>query len=279
MNDYYVSVKFENNPKSYYFSCDNPSFKVGDNIIVETSIGKEIGTITKSPAPISNLKFDLELKPILRKALKSDLKIKEDNKKLALEAKDLFIKESTKLKLNMRFIDAQYTLDRTKILFTYASDERVDFRELLKILASNLHCRIELKQINSRERAQLIGGIGTCGLPICCTFFQTTEGISLSRAKNQMLAINIPKLSGQCGKLMCCLKYEDEQYTELKRKFPPINSTVTYEKENYKVLGFNVFSKILKIQKDDDIEFVNLKDIRYNPKKDLNKNAKQTSKE
>ena len=94
-----------------------------------------------------------------------------------------------------------------------------------------------------------------------------------------MLAINIPKLSGQCGKLMCCLKYEDEQYTELKRKFPPINSIVTYEKENYKVLGFNVFSKILKIQKDDDIEFVNLKDIRYNPKKDLNKNAKQTSKE
>lgn len=272
MNDYYISVKFDFNPKSYYFSVDNPSFKIGDSVIVETTIGKELGYIVSNPKSISTLNFNKEIKPILRKALKSDIKINEENKTLAKNTEPLFEKSVSDLKLNMKLLYAQYTMDRAKILFTYSSDERIDFRDLLKVLASNLHCRIELRQVNSRERAQLIGGLGTCGLPICCTFFQSFDEISLSRAKNQMLAINIPKLSGQCGKLMCCLKYEDDQYTELKKKFPPINSFVTYNKMQYKVLSFNIFSKVLKIQKDDDTEFVQLKDIKFNPK--FNQNQK-----
>ena len=245
MDRYYISVRFENNNKSYYFSCDTNALSVDDYVMVETTIGKEIGRVAVGPKPMSGLNFDKEIKPILRRAVKSDLVLKEENKKLADEAARIFTTESEKLKLNMRLISAEYTLDRAKILFTYSSDDRIDFRELLKILASQLHCRIELKQITSRERAQLIGGVGVCGLPLCCTtFFTTFEGISLNRAKNQMLTINIPKLSGQCGKLLCCLKYEDDQYTELKKQFPPLNSTINYMGEDYKITGINLFTKI-----------------------------------
>ena len=284
MDRYYISVRFENNNKSYYFSCDTNALSVDDYVIVETTIGKEIGRVAVGPKPMSGLNFDKEIKPILRRAVKSDLVLKDENKKLADEAARIFANESEKLNLNMRLISAEYTLDRAKILFTYSSDDRIDFRELLKILASQLHCRIELKQITSRERAQLIGGIGVCGLPLCCTtFFTTFEGISLNRAKNQMLAINIPKLSGQCGKLLCCLKYEDDQYTELKKQFPPLNSTINYMGEDYKITGINLFTKVLKIENKDNVNFINISDlvpknkqvekkIYQTPKQDTNKN-------
>ncbi|MCI6788652.1 MAG: stage 0 sporulation protein [Mollicutes bacterium] len=284
MDRYYISVRFENNNKSYYFSCDTNALSVDDNVIVETTIGKEIGRVAVGPKLMSGLNFDKEIKPILRRAVKSDLVLKEENKKLADEAAGIFTTESEKLNLNMRLISAEYTLDRAKILFTYSSDDRIDFRELLKILASQLHCRIELKQITSRERAQLIGGIGVCGLPLCCTtFFTTFEGISLNRAKNQMLAINIPKLSGQCGKLLCCLKYEDDQYTELKKQFPPLNSTINYMGEDYKITGINLFTKVLKIENKENVNFINISDLGpknkqiekkvfQTPKQDTNKN-------
>lgn len=284
MDRYYISVRFENNNKSYYFSCDTNALSVDDYVIVETTIGKEIGRVAVGPKPMSGLNFDKEIKPILRRAVKSDLVLKDENKKLADEAARIFANESEKLNLNMRLISAEYTLDRAKILFTYSSDDRIDFRELLKILASQLHCRIELKQITSRERAQLIGGIGVCGLPLCCTtFFTTFEGISLNRAKNQMLAINIPKLSGQCGKLLCCLKYEDDQYTELKKQFPPLNSTINYMGEDYKITGINLFTKVLKIENKDNVNFINISDLApknkqvekkvyQTPKQDTNKN-------
>lgn len=268
---YYISVKFETTNKEYYFSTIIEDLKVGDKVVVETAIGKEIGEVTAIPRPIETLNFSKEIVPILRKAVKGDLKIHEENKKMAEKAGIIFIDCVNELNLNMRLINAEYTLDRQKILFTYASDERIDFRDLLKILASKLHCRIELRQISSRERAQMIGGIGICGLPLCCTtFFKTFEGISLNRAKNQMLSINIPKLSGVCGKLMCCLKYEDDQYTELKKKFPNINQQVTYQNKKYKVTGFNVFTKIVKIENPDSVEFVELKSIKF----ERNKNEK-----
>jgi cell fate regulator YaaT (PSP1 superfamily) len=121
----------------------------------------------------------------------------------------------------MRLISCEYTLDKAKVLFSYIADDRVDFRELLKVLASRLHTRIELRQIGARDKAKAIGGLGVCGLPLCCsTFLNEFDGISITRAKNQMLAINIPKLSGQCGKLVCCLKFEDDAYTDLRKEFP-----------------------------------------------------------
>ena len=260
--EYYISVKFSKSNKTYYFGTDDSTLKVGDFVVVDTVIGIEMGEVEELPRLMSTLKFPLEIKPIVRKATLEDIKIFNYNATAAVSAAKVFEKDAARLNLNMNLISAQYTLDRTKILFTYVADERVDFRELLKNLANELHCRIELKQINARERAQLIGGIGTCGLPLCCTtFLNTFDGVSLNRAKNQMLTINIPKLSGQCGKLMCCLKFEDDLYTEAKKEFPAINTKVIFEGKEYKVNSFNILSKIVKIVNEDDVEFLPLEKI------------------
>ena len=259
----YITVAFMNTRKSYFFSTIDPSIVVGDKVLVETVVGKEIGTVLATDIAVNNNEFTKEIKPIVAKATAQDLKIAKANAKLALKANVIFETAVKNLNFDMRLISSEYTFDCSKILFVYASDERIDFRELLKILAAELHCRIELRQINSRERAQQIGGIGVCGLQLCCTtFFKTFDGISLNRAKNQMLAINIPKLSGQCGKLMCCLKYEDDLYTEQKQNFPKINSKVKYEGNEYKLTSYNILTKICKIENEDDVEFVHLSEIK-----------------
>ena len=139
----------------------------------------------------------------------------------------------------------------------------MDFRELLKVLASKLHTRIELRQIGARDKAKLIGGVGLCGLPLCCsTFLNEFDGISINRAKNQMLAINIPKLSGQCGKLMCCLKYEDDAYTDLKKGFPEIGTKVFIDKVQYEVTSINVISKVIKIDSEEDTKFLPFEEFK-----------------
>ena len=135
-------------------------------------------------------------------------------------------------------------------------------RELLKVLASRLRTRIELRQIGSRDKAKMIGGLGICGLPLCCsTFLNEFDGISINRAKNQMLAINIPKLSGQCGKLICCLKYEDDAYTEERKKYPDLGSKHFIDKVEYTVTGVNILSRVVKIENDEDIKFLPLEDF------------------
>ena len=260
---YYVNIKFGICNKTYYFGTDDASIKIGDFVVLETIVGTEIGEVTTLPRELSTLKFDREIKPITRIATEDDIIRFNMNKNLSLEANSLFEQYTKELNLDMLLLGSQYTLDRTKILFTYAADDRVDFRELLKKLAGALHCRIELKQISSRERAQLIGGIGVCGLPLCCTtFLKEFEGVSLSKAKNQMLTINIPKLSGQCGKLMCCLKFEDEAYSEEKKNFPAINTNVKYNDEVYKVTSFNIISKIIRIETKENVEYITLEDFK-----------------
>jgi cell fate regulator YaaT (PSP1 superfamily) len=266
MERIYISIAFKSTRKTYFFYTVDPSIKVGDSVIVETVVGKEIGVVIATNIKVDE-NFANEIKPIITRATDTDLRIEKENEELALKANDIFTKTVEELKFDMRLISSEYTFDRSKILFVYASDERIDFRELLKILAGALHCRIELRQINSRERAQAVGGIGICGLEICCTtFFKTFDGISLNRAKNQMLAINIPKLSGQCGKLMCCLKYEDDLYTEAKKEFPRIGIRVRYNNLNYKLSGYNVLTKVCKIENPDDVEFVSLDELNKMPK-------------
>ena len=162
----------------------------------------------------------------------------------------------------MYLISCEYTLDKSKVIFSYVADERVDFRELLKALASKLHTRIELRQIGARDKAKLIGGVGLCGLPLCCsTFLNEFDGISINRAKNQMLAINIPKLSGQCGKLICCLKYEDDAYTEERKKYPELGSKHFIDKVEFTVTGINILSRVVKIENEEDIKFLPLEDF------------------
>ena len=264
---YYAGIKFSNSGKAYYFGTDMGDLKIGDKVVAESIRGMQVGEIAIEPIDISNYKSELELKPIIRRATSDDLLIYKENKKRSIEAMEIAMKEINKLGLEMRPIDAEYALDGTKITIAYVADDRVDFRDLLKVLAARFHCRIELRQVGSRDKAKMVGGIGICGLPLCCaTFLTSMEGISINRAKNQMLSLNIPKLSGHCGKLICCLLYEDDAYTELKKGFPRIGEQYSKNGIEYKVTGINVLSRAVKLEYVDGVEFIDLKDLKeYKP--------------
>ena len=271
---HFVGVKFLNTPRAYFFGVKDIELKLEDKVIVETIRGIELGTIAIEPISIDKYSNGLSLKPILRKATDTDIKLAEINQKDALFAMEICQSEVKKLNLEMNLISCEYTLDKSKVLFSYLADDRVDFRELLKVLASKLHTRIELRQIGSRDKAKMIGGLGVCGLPLCCsTFLSEFDGISINRAKNQMLAINIPKLSGQCGKLICCLKYEDDAYTEERKKFPDLGSRYFIDKVEYTVTSINILSRIVKIENEDDIKFIPLED--FNKQTGFNKQRKE----
>jgi len=263
-NEYthFVGVKFSNTPRAYFFGIKDLELKLDDKVVVETVRGIELGTIAIEPISIKKYSNGLLLKPVLRKATDTDIKLAEINQKDAVFAMEICDTEAKKLNLDMNLISCEYTLDKSKVLFSYLADERVDFRELLKILAAKLHTRIELRQIGSRDKAKMIGGLGSCGLPLCCsTFLNEFDGISINRAKNQMLAINIPKLSGQCGKLICCLKYEDDCYTEERAKYPDLGSRFFIDKVEYTVTSVNILSSVVKIENEDDIKFLPLEEF------------------
>lgn len=256
----YVGIKFSNSGKAYYFGTDITDLKLGQKVVAESVRGMQIGEVATPLYDISQYKSELELKPLLRVATEDDLMLYENNIKRSREAMTVALAEINKLGLDMRPIEAEFSLDGSKITITYVADERVDFRELLKVLAYKFRCRIELRQVGSRDKAKMVGGIGLCGLPLCCKQFLTSmEGISINRAKNQMLSLNIPKLSGHCGKLICCLLFEDDAYTDLKKDFPPLGTL--YEREDkkiWKVTSYNVFSRHVKMECESDFEFVPL---------------------
>ena len=272
---HYVGIAFNSSTRSYYFGSNISDLKINDKVVVETVRGMELGIVSFEPAEIASYKNNLPLKPILRKATDVDVRLYENNLKDAKFAMEICKNEVQNLKLDMNLISCEYTLDKAKVIFSYVADERVDFRELLKVLASKLHTRIELRQIGPRDKAKAIGGIGMCGLPLCCsTFLNEFDGISINRAKNQMLAINIPKLSGHCGKLLCCLKFEDDTYTELKALFPDIGAKVFIDKIQYTVTAINVISKTVRVENEDDIKVFDLEDFKkqthYKKHKDNN---------
>lgn len=260
---HYVSIKFSPTGKGYYFGTDMSDLKVGDKIVAESIRGLQVGEVSGEIQPISKYKSELELKPIIRRATEDDLLIYDENIKRAKQAMKISMIEINKLELDMRPIDAEYALDGSKLTIAYTAEDRVDFRELLKVLASRFHCRIELRQVGSRDKAKMVGGIGICGLPLCCShFLSNIEGISINRAKNQMLSLNIPKLSGHCGKLICCLLFEDDTYTELKKEFPPIGSIFEKDGEAFKLSSINVISKVVKLENPNEVRFLPLADLK-----------------
>ena len=259
----FVGVRFFSTPRAYFFGYKDMQLEEGDKVVVETSRGVELGTIAIAPISIDKYKSTLGLKPIIRKATDVDIKMYEINEKDAIFAMDICRAEVQRLGLNMNLISCEYTLDKTKVLFSYVADDRVDFRELLKVLASRLHTRIELRQIGPRDKAKMVGGLGICGLPLCCsTFLSEFDGISINRAKNQMLAINIPKLSGQCGKLICCLKYEDDMYSEQRGNFPELGSKIILDNVEYTVTSVNILSGVIKIENEEDVKFMPYEDLK-----------------
>ena len=259
---HYVGIKFSNSGKAYYFGTDNPDLKIGQKVVAESVRGLQLGEVATPVFDISTYKSSLELKPMTRIATDDDILLHDANQKRAKQALKDTIVEIEKLGLEMSPIEAEFALDGTKVTITYVAEERVDFRELLKVLASKFRCRIELRQVGPRDKAKMVGGIGLCGLPLCCKRFSTdVESVSINRAKNQMLSLNIPKLSGHCGKLICCLLYEDDAYTDLKKDFPPLGTL--YEREDgkiWKVTSYNVFSRHVKLSCENDYEFVPLED-------------------
>jgi len=258
-----ASVKFKSAGKIYYFST-NLKLKKDDRVVVETARGLELGEISQELKDISEFNLDTELKKIVRKATKKDIENYQKNVKDAKQALVTCKEIVSRYDVNMQLTNCEYTLDKAKVIFMYTSDDRVDFRKLLKELAVVFKCRIELRQIGPRDKAKVIGGIGTCGLPLCCsTLLGEFNGVSINMAKNQMLAINIEKISGACGRLMCCLKYEDEIYSLEKERFPKIGSHVKYQDKDVKVTGLNVINDLVKIETNNGIVFVGLDEIKF----------------
>ncbi len=255
-------VSFSESSKLYSFGTNDETLKVNDQVVVETVRGLEVGTIMKENQVFEDIPSDIEIKPVIRKATQKDLQDVEDNKIAAQAALKVCEEAVSAHGLDMHLIEAEYTLDRSKIIFVYVADDRVDFRELLKDLATKFKCRIELRQIGPRNKAKIVGGLGTCGMETCCSrFLNDFDVVSINMAKNQLLALNVQKLSGQCGKLMCCLKYEDAQYKEMREGLPKLNSQIEYKGNRYRVTSMNVLLKQAKIENKEDVQFLDFSEL------------------
>lgn len=222
-----VSISFRDGNKSYYFSPNGLDLKKGMNVIVETERGMQFALVEEDIKQIDEKKLISPLKDVLRIATKADEKQNEKNIADSIKAKNKCDELVKKEDLNMKIIDATYTFDRSQLLFRFIADNRVDFRNLAKDLASLYKTRIELRQVGVRDKAKEVGGLGPCGRKFCCSaFLSDFDSVSINMAKNQGIALNPTKINGVCGRLLCCLKYEDENYKDLKGKFPKVGSKV-----------------------------------------------------
>ncbi|MBO5789885.1 MAG: stage 0 sporulation family protein [Clostridia bacterium] len=222
-----VGVNFRGAGKSYWFAPGGHKVSVGDKVIVETARGPEIGRITMAQKEVSNDDVVQPLRSVLRVATNDDLAREERNHKLEKDAAGIFRTKVASHKLEMNLVSVEYSFDNSKLLFYYTAENRVDFRELVKDLASVFKTRIELRQIGIRDEAKMVGGIGACGRPFCCsTFLSDFAQVSIKMAKEQNFSLNSAKISGTCGRLMCCLRYEHEIYEEAQKKLPHVGTTV-----------------------------------------------------
>jgi len=221
-----VGIQFKGVGKVYYFDPNNVQFCKGDGAIVETARGIEYGVVSIANSQVDTDKIVGTLKPVIRKATEKDLAQYNDNLAKREGAMAIAKEKIQKHKLDMKLVDAEYTFDGTKLIFSFTSENRVDFRELVKDLASQFHTRIELRQIGIRDECKMVGGLGPCGRPCCCNSFSCDCRVTIKMAKNQGLSLNPTKISGLCGRLMCCLKYEDEYYAETLKIMPKVGSEV-----------------------------------------------------
>ena len=245
-----VGVRFREAGKVYYFAPGNLDIKRDEHVIVETARGLEYGTVVLGVCEVEDDKIIPPLKDVIRIATKADDEREATNRRKEKEALPICKEKIEKRNLPMKLINAEYTFDNNKILFYYFSDGRVDFRELVKDLAAVFHTRIEMRQVGVRDEAKLRGGIGICGRPLCCnTYMADFQPVSIKMAKEQNLSLNATKISGVCGRLMCCLKNEQETYEELNRNLPNVGDEVTINAENRKgqVHSVNVLRQLVKV--------------------------------
>lgn len=248
-----VGVRFKEAGKVYNFDPIGLDFELGEKVVVETARGIECGEVAAEPVDVPESEIVKPLKKIIRKATKEDIAKLEENKKKEAEALEICEKKIEKHGLGMKLVDVEYTLDGSKILFYFTADGRVDFRELVKDLAGVFHTRIELRQIGVRDEAKMLGGLGICGRPFCCsTYIDDLQSVSISikMAKEQGLSLNPTKISGTCGRLMCCLKYEQESYEHLLRVTPKVGALVNTREGKGVVSDVNLLTGMLKVTLD-----------------------------
>ena len=242
-------VSFDNNRQLAFLSPSDLNFSVGDKVVVSTENGFQLATVKKDIYKEKKDNLVLPLDKVVRKATEEDLKQFNENIKCATKALEDAKKFSKDLKLNMNFLEAFYNLDKSQLLFSFLADDRVDFRELAKKLAQKYKTRIELRQIGVRDKAKRVGGLGPCGLFLCCNSFLTDfSSLSINMAKNQFLALNPAKINGVCGRLLCCLKYEDDVYTELRKDFPEVGEVIKINNIEGKVIEVNLLLRTYKIE-------------------------------
>ena len=244
-----IGVRFRVAGKIYYFDPGDFDIKRGEHVIVETARGIEYGTVIVEPKDVPDEKVIQPLKPVLRVATQRDDEQETENKAKEKEAFNICLEKIKKHELPMKLIDAEYTFDNNKVLFYFTADGRIDFRELVKDLASVFKTRIELRQIGVRDETKIVGGIGICGRPLCChTHLSEFVPVSIKMAKEQNLSLNPTKISGVCGRLMCCLNHEEETYEELNRKLPNVGDFVTADDGlKGEVQSVNVLRQLVKV--------------------------------
>lgn len=244
-----IGVRFRQAGKIYYFDPVDFDIEVGQHVIVETARGIEYGLVLTGPREVEDDKVIQPLKPVIRVATPEDDELEMKNKEKEKSAFNICLEKIAKHKLEMKLIDAEYTFDNNKVLFYFTADGRIDFRELVKDLASVFKTRIELRQIGVRDETKILGGIGICGRTLCChSHLSEFAPVSIKMAKEQNLSLNPTKISGVCGRLMCCLKNEEETYEYLNSKLPMIGDRVTtLDGFRGEVSGVNVLRQLVKI--------------------------------
>lgn len=244
-----VGVRFRKAGKIYYFDPAGMEIETGTHVIVETARGIEFGTVMIPPREMEEDGVVQPLKPVIRIATEADEITEQKNKEKEKEAFQICLEKIAKHKLEMKLVEAEYTFDNNKLLFYFTADGRIDFRELVKDLASVFRTRIELRQIGVRDETKILGGIGICGRCLCChTYLSEFAPVSIRMAKEQNLSLNQTKISGVCGRLMCCLKNEQETYEELNRRLPGIGDTVTTpDGIQGNVQSVNVLRQLVKV--------------------------------
>lgn len=250
-----IGVRFRYAGKIYYFDPAGIDLQLGEKVIVETARGIECGEVVQTVKEVEDSEVVAPLKKVIRKATEEDLEHVEDNKRRAKEAFGICLEKIKKHNLEMKLIDVEYTFDNNKILFYFTADGRVDFRELVKDLASVFRTRIELRQIGVRDEAKMMGGLGICGRCLCCCNHLTEfQPVSIKMAKEQSLSLNPTKISGICGRLMCCLRYEHEVYEDLLKRIPKVNALVQTPDGTGTVMYVNLLEEKVKVKLDNDNE-------------------------
>lgn len=244
-----VGVRIGALAKVYFFDPKNIDLKAGDRVVVSTEVGLTLGTVALEKRDIETEELSTPVKEIIRKATQKDIENDENNKKKAQSAIKIVKDNVKKLNLNMKVVGAEYTFDASKIIIDFTAEERVDFRELLKILATSLKTRIELRQIGQRDEVKIKGGIGPCGEICCCArFLNDFEHVTVKMAKNQGLSLSPTKISGLCGRLMCCLGYENSTYEEILSRLPKMNAQVEVKSGKGQVVYLDILRERVSVK-------------------------------